>query len=223
MRKGFTLIELLVVIAIIAILAAILFPVFARAREKARQTSCLSNVKEITLAVLMYAGDYDETLPTGGYRDDSLGIRQSFITLMDPYVKNSQVFDCPSQGPKSRISYNYCLSYSFNDMLWRKKLAQIKSSAGKVFIADSTPHNWAGRWNLFHPSRMGHRPDAVDGSDHETWGEGTSDPTIDWRYFNFCVRHNMMGNVGFADGHAKAMGYETLYDNGQNTYFQASP
>ncbi len=70
-RKGFTLIELLVVIAIIAILAAILFPVFARAREKARQTSCLSNLKQLSLGVLMYAQDYDERLPmlyfnTGG-------------------------------------------------------------------------------------------------------------------------------------------------------------
>jgi prepilin-type N-terminal cleavage/methylation domain-containing protein len=63
--RGFTLIELLVVIAIIAILAAILFPVFARAREKARQTSCLSNVKQLTLGILMYAQDYDERLPFG--------------------------------------------------------------------------------------------------------------------------------------------------------------
>ncbi len=63
MRKGFTLIELLVVIAIIAILAAILFPVFAKAREKARQTSCLSNMKQIGLASMMYAQDYDERLP----------------------------------------------------------------------------------------------------------------------------------------------------------------
>jgi prepilin-type N-terminal cleavage/methylation domain-containing protein len=65
-RKGFTLIELLVVIAIIAILAAILFPVFAKAREKARQTSCLSNVKQIGLACLMYAQDYDEVLSPRG-------------------------------------------------------------------------------------------------------------------------------------------------------------
>jgi prepilin-type N-terminal cleavage/methylation domain-containing protein len=62
-RRGFTLIELLVVIAIIAILAAILFPVFARAREKARQTSCLSNVKQLSLGMLMYTQDYDERLP----------------------------------------------------------------------------------------------------------------------------------------------------------------
>jgi prepilin-type N-terminal cleavage/methylation domain-containing protein len=65
-NKGFTLIELLVVIAIIAILAAILFPVFAQAREKARQTSCLSNCKQIGLSLQMYAQDYDETLPNAG-------------------------------------------------------------------------------------------------------------------------------------------------------------
>ena len=63
MRRGFTLIELLVVIAIIAILAAILFPVFARAREKARQTACLNNVKQLSLAVMQYTQDYDEILP----------------------------------------------------------------------------------------------------------------------------------------------------------------
>jgi prepilin-type N-terminal cleavage/methylation domain-containing protein len=67
MKRGFTLIELLVVIAIIAILAAILFPVFAKAREKARQTSCLSNCKQIALACLQYAQDYDETLAPEGY------------------------------------------------------------------------------------------------------------------------------------------------------------
>ncbi|WP_395141887.1 type II secretion system protein [Armatimonas sp.] len=66
-QKGFTLIELLVVIAIIAILAAILFPVFAQARDKARATACLSNTKQLSLGVMMYAQDYDETLPVIGY------------------------------------------------------------------------------------------------------------------------------------------------------------
>jgi prepilin-type N-terminal cleavage/methylation domain-containing protein len=90
MRKGFTLIELLVVIAIIAILAAILFPVFAKAREKARQASCASNLKQIALAILWYAQDYDER--TQGYQ----GGVGSWHLLIEPYVKNTQVFACPS-------------------------------------------------------------------------------------------------------------------------------
>ena len=89
-RHGFTLIELLVVIAIIAILAAILFPVFARAREKARQTSCLSNEKQICLGLLMYSQDYDESLFGG--RGTSGGL----MGALTPYVKNEQLFTCPS-------------------------------------------------------------------------------------------------------------------------------
>ena len=96
MRRGFTLIELLVVIAIIAILAAILFPVFAKAREKARQASCLSNVKQMSLATLQYAQDYDETLPVaiGGLPDFSLF--WSTVELLQPYVKSNQLTRCPS-------------------------------------------------------------------------------------------------------------------------------
>lgn len=89
-RKGFTLIELLVVIAIIAILAAILFPVFAKAREKARQASCASNVKQITLGLLMYVQDYDERF---------MNVRQGpggWVQNVQPYVKNWQLFNCPS-------------------------------------------------------------------------------------------------------------------------------
>ena len=102
MKRGFTLIELLVVIAIIAILAAILFPVFARAREKARQTSCLSNVKQIALASLMYAQDYDEKpcpyYLAGSYLytyDDTYH-GGMWYKLLEPYLKNEQILDCPS-------------------------------------------------------------------------------------------------------------------------------
>ncbi len=92
-RKGFTLIELLVVIAIIAILAAILFPVFAQAREKARQTSCLSNMKQIGLGFLMYTQDYDGLLPCT--RDNEPYVA---FTRAQPYLKNRQIFKCPSSS-----------------------------------------------------------------------------------------------------------------------------
>ncbi len=94
-RCGFTLIELLVVIAIIAILAAILFPVFARAREKARQTSCLSNLKQLSLSVLMYVQDYDETFPVERNIFLAEGGRRWYQSIA-PYVQNRDVFMCPS-------------------------------------------------------------------------------------------------------------------------------
>ncbi|NLO04248.1 MAG: DUF1559 domain-containing protein [candidate division WS1 bacterium] len=102
MRRGFTLIELLVVIAIIAILAAILFPVFARAREKARQTSCLNNMKQLGTAALMYAQDYDEVWH----------LYRSYVTGSDawphhivPYIMNDQIMKCPSRPNQSNFAY----------------------------------------------------------------------------------------------------------------------
>src|SRR5437762_2167194 len=93
-KRGFTLIELLVVIAIIAILAAILFPVFARAREKARQTSCLSNLKQIDIGFLMYVQDYDEQFPPwtanacGKYAGGAFDLHYMYPNLVSPYIKN---------------------------------------------------------------------------------------------------------------------------------------
>jgi prepilin-type N-terminal cleavage/methylation domain-containing protein/prepilin-type processing-associated H-X9-DG protein len=95
-RRGFTLIELLVVIAIIAILAAILFPVFAQAREAARKASCLSNLKQIGLAIQSYATDNDETYPPSQTPAPAAGATYSWPTILFPYVKNEGIFVCPS-------------------------------------------------------------------------------------------------------------------------------
>src|SRR5689334_10183077 len=101
-RRGFTLIELLVVIAIIAILAAILFPVFAQARAKARQTTCLSNNKQIGLALLMYAQDYDETLPYAAVNPTNLPLVM-WYDLVEPYVKSGTGGEFnPVAGPAGR-------------------------------------------------------------------------------------------------------------------------
>lgn len=119
-ENGFTLIELLVVIAIIAILAAILFPVFAQAREKARATSCLSNTKQLGLGIVMYVQDYDETFPywswwyssgPGGCpRADRPAACEDWHSIwfdaIYPYVKNAQLYSCPSTNDKSTIAQN---------------------------------------------------------------------------------------------------------------------
>jgi len=97
-RRAFTLIELLVVIAIISILAAILFPVFARARENARRASCMSNLKQIGLGILMYKQDYDERYLCH-YAGNPL---VAWPVILQPYIKSTQLFDCPS--------YNYTFS-----------------------------------------------------------------------------------------------------------------
>ncbi len=143
--KGFTLIELLVVIAIIAILAAILFPVFAKAREKARQSSCLSNVKQLSLGVLQYAQDYDETLPylyllagsaityPGG--GSTAGIM--WMPMIYPYVKNIQVYSCPSWSWVWNGNYSGRQAYSINDNIDGVNMARFTAPAELIMMADN--------------------------------------------------------------------------------------
>jgi len=162
-NKAFTLIELLVVIAIISILASILFPVFARARENARRASCMSNLKQIGLGLMMYAQDYDEKLPranvcgpialeSGGNSSNSGcsspapgNYYHLWWHMIYPYVKNTQVFVCPSSGAvwtggyfptKNGASY---APYGYNtNMSAGISLAAIPQVAETPFLADST-------------------------------------------------------------------------------------
>ena len=195
-RTGFTLIELLVVIAIIAILAAILFPVFAKAREKARQSSCLSNVKQIMLAQLQYCQDYDEKFSNNNYL--VAGVYNSVPDFLAPYCKSSQIFTCPSAGSLAlqlNNSWNYPGGYSwnmwghFNDgarcLLYQWPLAQIGSPSQLIVMGDGSGQvQMLGSTLIANtdPQQMG---DTVNGQ------------------ARFIARHNGGANFGFADGHAK--------------------
>ncbi|MCX6811380.1 MAG: DUF1559 domain-containing protein [Candidatus Berkelbacteria bacterium] len=187
-RKGFTLIELLVVIAIIAILAAILFPVFARAREKARQASCQSNHKQIDLACLMYAQDYDEKMPMYNWTGES-GVSQFWLQFgyngpcyecalvaVYPYVKNMQLTVCPSQEV-GRMGHG---SIAFQCQFQQVKLSAIQRPADGPMIFDANCH-----WVNPYVDR--------DGAGFNTCNGGRIAST----------RHNGGMNVGFADGHVK--------------------
>jgi prepilin-type N-terminal cleavage/methylation domain-containing protein/prepilin-type processing-associated H-X9-DG protein len=179
MKRGFTLIELLVVIAIIAILAAILFPVFAKAREKARQSSCLSNSKQIVLACMQYFQDYDECVLH--YRHELPGNTNiSWRHMVDPYVKNSQIWTCPSANTEQGYGWNYQYlgwpGQGGTSGSAASSLAQVTEPAETVMIGESNYSVIFGPWQA---------------------------PTAALHDLYTKYRHNEGTNLGFVDGHAK--------------------
>jgi prepilin-type N-terminal cleavage/methylation domain-containing protein/prepilin-type processing-associated H-X9-DG protein len=220
-KNGFTLIELLVVIAIIAILAAILFPVFAQAREKARQASCLSNLKQMGLAWLMYAQDYDEVVPpfraysvgTNVYSWDfsiENGVARPEGGLIQPYMKNARIQDCPSaagipvlSGQILAYGVNYAHVYypqypaagSISAAQYvPASLAKVSVPAETIIMVDAvfvpisgSSQGQLSRTREIYPPSMENYTTRPNGS-----------PTIHGRHSGFA-------NVVWFDGHAKAM------------------
>ena len=173
--SGFTLIELLVVIAIIAILAAILFPVFAKAREKARQISCASNMRQLGLAILQYNQDNDELFPVGlpnGNNWKGIG----WAGMVNPYAKSSKIFSCPddlnfSKPPPSVNSYPD--SYAFSQMLGGTGLAQIDQPARDVMLSEIQ----VGFNVVFdNGTEAGDYKSAADFGDNLVWLDGNGNP-----------------------------------------------
>ncbi len=215
-RKGFTLIELLVVIAIIAILAAILFPVFARAREAGRATSCKSNLKQIGTAFIMYSQDYDETGVLGSsnnygtLRCANGAVCEGWEPRLQPYIKNWNVFRCPSRSDSSAFGNNIgarCRSsYGFNLNYWRNRRANSWSAgvndslwafpADTVQAAEIIPgaDDYIGVWDT----------DANTITSNNQWDTPISAiTTMPGSRLNQV--HSETANVLFKDGHVKAM------------------
>jgi prepilin-type N-terminal cleavage/methylation domain-containing protein/prepilin-type processing-associated H-X9-DG protein len=222
-KAAFTLIELLVVIAIIAVLAAILFPVFARAREKARQATCLSNQKQIAAAVMMYVQDYDETFPfvldqsancmfdTTNMGDNGkhplvpgvTGQEPPFqlVTVVAPYVKNPGVWYCPSVGPDAVWDAEAKGGY------WKKGATMRTQGTTYGYIWMAWPFPYTVRWPtiitfmggksyaiLREPSRW---PMLCDEPDGWQFGGNITDPPPS------VVPHFGGLNVAYGDGHAR--------------------
>jgi prepilin-type N-terminal cleavage/methylation domain-containing protein len=232
-KSGFTLIELLVVIAIIAILAAILFPVFAKVREKARQTACLSNMKQIGLGFAQYTQDYDEMMPCGiqqksGPGNDS-GI--GWAGQIYPYVKSVGVFTCPDDATKPPANTNFMvISYAMNQYFdvasgnqpFVASLAQFDSPANTVALVEITnaivnpnlspdvSSPTAGGWPGWFPAGVGVSPGLPQ---YATGNMGVPFGNLAGTPFAQPARHTLGANYIAADFHAKWI-RSTLISNG---------
>ncbi len=209
MRKAFTLIELLVVIAIIAILAAILFPVFSRAREKARQASCQSNLKQLALGFLMYAQDYDEKFPAY-YPGDPYYTGYWWAWKIYPYIKNTQIYDCPTSpdtvgtNPDTALGPRYDGNYGWN----YDGTECGPYGIGSIAAIDQPSEIYL----VFDSGDQSVRPGTND------WAGLMEELDLDWdSKKEGCNRHNMQVNVAFCDGHVKALELRKFVQrNGKN-------
>jgi prepilin-type N-terminal cleavage/methylation domain-containing protein/prepilin-type processing-associated H-X9-DG protein len=210
-RRGFTLIELLVVIAIIALLAAILFPVFARARENARKSSCSNNLKNLTLGWIQYSNDADEKVIPYSDSGGSTGNAFAWNRLLMPYIKNEQVLTCPS-NTLTRQGYgcNFALGSggrALSDIVLPAKTPTYADIYGSGGLSDTQAHreNQAGCFlipsaspNDIHTGRRLSVPD-------------TNPPGPNWQGENGARikgdRHLDGANYAFADGHVKWFPY----------------
>jgi prepilin-type N-terminal cleavage/methylation domain-containing protein/prepilin-type processing-associated H-X9-DG protein len=218
-KRAFTLIELLVVIAIIAILAAILFPVFARARENARRASCMSNLKQLGLGMMMYVQDYDETYsPNQQAFPTSPTTYDYWYQTLQPYIKSTQLFFCPNAPTGNSIGYgNYGINSNVSADSGQPvvKMSAIDSPASTYMILDY------GQWNTV-TSRLG---EVIYGCYIPGIGQilnlatsacpGTG--TYTGTFYNFLQPDCMSGrhfggvNMAFADGHVKWLKTEVVH------------
>lgn len=206
-KKGFTLIELLVVIAIIAILAAILFPVFARARENARRASCQSNLKQIALGVFMYNQDYDEKLPLVNGDPNSLtsGNPYGWADAMQPYLKSTQIFQCPSEsnGPVANGTLPGYSDYWMNSLASGIADAQLDAPSVTVLLGDGG-YDAAGTTpgtNVNSSARYFSSGGIPSGS--SCGGTPLVSATLATLPNGGAHRHLTGSNIAFADGHVK--------------------
>lgn len=223
-RRGFTLIELLVVIAIIAILAAILFPAFARARENARRTSCMSNLKQMGLGAMQYVQDYDEkfywtyspnaaTAPPDGVYWFGDATNWVWPQLLHPYTKSIQIVVCPSRA--TNTSTPYWGHYGTNGLLTARgayggtpiSLAQINSSSTTYLMMDSGPYVIDPYYALGPVGEFWYVPGSGEG--------GVTCPAMTPASLTAdCQSGRHFGgvNVAFADGHVKWLKASTVVD-----------
>ncbi len=209
-RRGFTLIELLVVIAIIAILAAILFPVFAKAREKARQSSCGSNLKQVATSLIQYVQDYDERLPNGNDPDYNtcagipgrINWRGYIANGLNPYIKNAQVWTCPS-NPGAGVNRDsggvICTAAPVNAASYMYNYAGL---SGINLAAFTAPAEQVCGWDSDSVYNDGYPPTVTYGMQGDV-NRDIGDYKAG-RFAEVCV-HNEQGNTYFLDGHVKAL------------------